>query len=277
MERPWSSGKFLISAGLKPLGDKPVFENEENLQLYLDNKKTARKESLRKYYPEPIGLSSSEIKEVADSLKSHLLRDLPHFHLDSSFEASDEVDFIISQVPEDFSVWKMEKEEEWLALIHLSGPNHWDAREKIGKSFLKAHLTIPHIDPISKAAPKLFEQVIKRGAFERFAWGVATDKRLNHHPEPPPGITTQEWQGRSFDPEAPALYIRMERQTIFPISKNLVGFTIKTKFHDVSILPSQDLKLISQCMEGMDDKILTYKGLHKDKNNIVNWISSLGQ
>lgn len=110
----------------------------------------------------------------------------------------------------------MEDNKEWLALIHLSASNHWDAREKIGRSFTQSHQPIPHIDPISKAAPKIYEQIQIRGPMECFAWGVATDDRLNHHPEPPPDISPEEWKGRSFDRSSPNLYARIERQTPFP-------------------------------------------------------------
>lgn len=275
MDRPWQSGKFLITAGLRPLEDKPIFMREANRDRYLENKKAARRESLAKYYPMPIGLSDPEMARIASVLRTHLNRDLPELVLDKNFEACDEVDFIISQVPEDFSVWKAEDDKEWLALVHLSSPNHWDAREKIGRNFLESHLPVPHIDPLVKASLKMFEQVQKRGAVERFAWGVATDDRLNHHPEPAQGISQEEWKGRSFDPENPRLFIRIERQTLFPIDEKLNGFTIKTTFTDISKLPSGDIELISQCIRGMDEEILKYKGLHQDKNVILDWLDSL--
>lgn len=274
-ERPWLTGKFTIGAGLKPLEDHPVFEKEPLESKYLENKKLSRLESLRKLYPEPSGLSDEEMKLIAETLRNRLKQDRPDFKLNESFPAVDPVDLVISQVPEDFSVWKMKDGREWLALIHLSSPNHWDAREKVGRSFFDAHLPIPHIDPVSKAAPKLFLQIIQKGAFERFAWGVATDDRLNHHPEPPPGIKHEDWKGRSFDPSHPKLFIRMERQTLFPINEEMVGFTIKTKFSDVSQLPKDDIAALIKCIEGMDDPILLYKGLKQDREHILKWLSSL--
>lgn len=276
-ERPWSSGKFLISAGLRPLEDRPIFLPESNLDHYLENKKTARKESLEKHYPLPVNLTPEEMEITAQVLKARFEKDLPDRTLDLQFPARDGVDLIISQVPEDFSVWKMEDGKEWLALIHLSSPNHWDAREKIGKTFIDSHLPVPHIDPISKAAPKLYEQVLKRGPMERHAWGVATDNRLNHHPEPPPGISQDEWKGRSFDAKNPRLFVRLERQTLFPLTEKTLGFTIKTTFVDVSLLPVEDLRLIMKCIEGMDEAVLRYKGLQQDKTPVLSWLETLCQ
>lgn len=273
IDRPWRTGKFIITAGLKPLEDRPVFLMEENEEKYLLNKLACRRESLAKHYPLPVNLTEEEIAIAAKTLRKLInykeLKRIP--------DARDEIDEIISQVPEDFSIWKMEDGKEWLALIHLSSPNHWDARKKNGQSFFDSHAPIPHIDAISKAAPKMFEQIQKRGPVERFAWGVATDDRLNHHPEAPPGISEDEWKGRSFDHLNPKLFIRMERQTLFAITDKCIGFTIKTTFVDVSSLPAEDLMLISQCIENMDEAILKYKGLIQDREPILNWITSLVQ
>jgi hypothetical protein len=277
IDRPWRTGKFIITAGLKPLEDKAIFPFEKDLERYLANKKAARLESLEKLYPPHVGLTPDEIDATARTLRALIKKDQPGFEFKEMTDARDEIDWIVSQIPEDFSVWKMEDNREWLALIHLSSPNHWDARKKNGKSFFDSHAPIPQIDAISKAAPKMFEQIQKRGAVERFAWGVATDDRLNHHPEAPHGVAEDEWKGRSFNTISPELFIRMERQTLFPITEKLIGFTIKTSFCDVSTLPTEDLILIAQCIEGMDTEILKYKGLVNDRDPILNWIYSLIQ
>lgn len=276
IDRPWKTGKFLISAGLKPLGDRPIFEREKDLDVYLINKVITRQENLLKAYPQSVGLSDQELKLIASFIRAQLNKDLPErsFDLDVG-EARDEIDTLITQVPEDFAVWKMEGEEDWMALIHLCSPNHWDARKKIGKTFLDSHSSIPHIEPITRAAPKMFKQIQKRGAMERFAWGVSTDNRLNHHPEPPPGIDAQEWRGRSFDEQNPILFIRQERQTLFSINSEMIGLTIKTGFYNVRDLSAEDLALVHQSIKSMDEAVLKYKGLHSDKNSILRWLAEL--
>lgn len=275
-DRPWKTGKFLISAGLKPLGERPVFEHELELEKYLFNKAITRQENLLKAYPLPVGLSEDELKFIASFLRIRLGKDLPHRPFDMEvLDNRDEIDFLISQVPEDFAVWKLEGEEDWMALIHLCSPNHWDARKKIGKTFLESHDPIPYIDPISRSAKKIFSQIQSRGAVERFAWGVSTDDRLNHHSEAPPGIDPAEWKGRSFNPEKPVLFIRQERQTLFPINPQLIGFTIKTSFINVRDLSAEDLALVHQSIKGMDESILRYKGLLSDQDLILKWLEQL--
>lgn len=260
-----------MAAGLKPLGANPIFEDEQDLDHYLKSKALARKEGLEKYYPHPVGLSENELELIALFLKHQLNSDQAHRQFDRAVAAPrDQIDFLLSQVPEDFAIWKREGNKEWMALIHLFSPNHWDANEKIGKSFLDVHAPIPHITPLSLAAPKMFAQIQARGAVERYAWGVATDKILNHHPQ-------ASWQGRTFNPTDPELYIRYERQTLFAINAQLIGFTIKTQFVDLKFLSAEELLLIHQAISGMDEAILRYKGLFDDRDAILKWLQELSE
>ena len=81
----------------------------------------------------------------------------------------------------------------------------------------------------------LLQGILQKGPFVRFAWGVGTDNRLNHHPAPPPGKTELEWGGRRFDPKNPKLYARVERQVLWAIpNKNRALFTIRTYFQDMA-------------------------------------------
>src|SRR5690606_12959336 len=130
-------------------------------------------------------------------------------------------DALASQVQEDLSVWKRdttttmpdpqagtgEFPREWMAAIHLCYANHWGAEEKIGRTFNHVHKPVAGFQKLAQAAPGLVEMMVSKGPFVRFAWGVATDRELNHHPK-------NEFQGRQFDPAKPELQLRIERQTL---------------------------------------------------------------
>ena len=110
----------------------------------------------------------------------------------------------------------------------------------------------------------------------RFAWGLSTDTRLNHHPEPPPGVSVEQWQGRNFDPQHPRLYLRIERQVIWGLSEYEAAlFTIRTYFRDCGVV-RKDLVLRSklrEAIESMTPESLVYKGLAESKPNILQWLS----
>ena len=103
---------------------------------------------------------------------------------------------------------------DWLAQIHLCAPSHWAAEDKLGLPFTAIHARIPHIEKVNAAAESLVRAMIHRGPYVRFVWGFATDDRLNHHPEPPPGEDRGAWRGRAFDEDrTPSPFLlRVERQ-----------------------------------------------------------------
>ena len=101
-------------------------------------------------------------------------------------------------MPEDVVICQLAPEQDWLAAIHLCAPNHWAAHDKIGKPFNVVHGNIPGMEKINQHYFKMLELLVQKGPFTRFAWGLATDNRLNHHPEPPLGFDPILWQGRQI-------------------------------------------------------------------------------
>lgn len=163
-----------------------------------------------------------------------------------------------------------------LCALHLCFPNHWAARDKIGKSFAAVHDPVPGMDGISRRIPPVLEALVERGPYVRFAWGLATDRRLNHHPEPPAGTSARAWTGRRFDPERPVLYLRIERQTTigFP-AHNAFLFSIRTYFEDVASLPDERLAQLRAAISSMAPDALRYKGLVHDRDAVMEWLSAL--
>lgn len=274
---PWNSRRFTVGVGLKSIAGQRVFLQDTEWAHYRGNKANVRNENLNKYYPPNVGLSEAELNATTDYLKTLAQREgiTEAVLLPSETPFRDEFDKFCCSVQEDISIWKKAGDREWLAAIHLAAPNHWAPEDKIGKSFTDSHIPVPKIAPISQIAGKLFQQGLERGLQERLAWGVATDNRLNHHPTPPAGVKIEDWHGRSFDPEHPKLYARVERQTLFPVpDHSLLVFTIRTFFVDVASMSAIDKQQISQCMDSMDEDILRYKGLLHDKGLIQSWLQS---
>ena len=143
-----------------------------------------------------------------------------------------------AQVPEDIAIWKLNADgSEEIEAIHLNAPNHWAAGDKVGRSFAAVHHPVPHIEKIVPWAVNLLKGILQKGPYVRFAWGVSTDDRLNHHPIPPSDTALADWMGRRFDSEHPKLFARVERQVVWGFPElNRVLFTIRTYFQDVEVL-----------------------------------------
>jgi hypothetical protein len=136
------------------------------------------------------------------------------------------LDALISQIPEDLAIVVRDPTvpsdrgaisgRDRLAFLHVCSPSHWAPEEKAGLDFRALHAPVPGFERLARAAGPLVEAMIQKGPFVRFVWSFVTDRRLNHHPEPPPNWELSAWRGRAFDaskPESEApFYLRIERQ-----------------------------------------------------------------
>jgi hypothetical protein len=184
----------------------------------------------------------------------------------------DPFDFLALQTQEDWAVSALDPadQREWLAAIHLSFPNHWSPAEKIGRPFVEVHRPVAAIEPLLKAAPSLIDMMIHKGPWERFAWGVATDTHLNHHPanldDPAHRARSSQLDPDALTPEAvgAGTWLRIERQVLkgFPAESGAL-FLIRTYFRpiaDVARDPEQR-RALAQAIKTMKPESVVYKGL----------------
>jgi hypothetical protein len=191
------------------------------------------------------------------------------------------LDALGCQLQEDLAIIKLGKNgDNHVAALHLCFPNHWSAEEKIGKDFGAIHAPVPGMARIIRRSDAIVSSMINNGPFVRFAWGLSTDRRLNHHPVSPAGIAERVWQGRHFNPREPKLFLRIERQVIkgFPDIQAAL-FSIHTYFTDCATLkqdPTKRNSLIA-AIQSMNAASLRYKGLHQSKKDILEWLASGSQ
>lgn len=187
------------------------------------------------------------------------------------------LDALASQVQEDLAVvCRAADGANWLSAIHLCYPNHWAAEEKIGKDFAAVHAPVAGMEKINQRSRAIVNTMIVKEPMVRFAWGLSTDTRLNHHPKPPIDIQAAQWQGREFNIDNPLVYLRIERQTIWGLPKYEAAlFTIRTYFRDCSAIkrdPVLQPKLLA-ALDSMTVDSLVYKGLAKSKDSILRWLN----
>lgn len=185
------------------------------------------------------------------------------------------LDALCCQLQEDLSIIHITEQHDKLVYLHLCFPNYWSAESKIGKCFSGAHKYVPAMETINKNSEKLNKLLKTEGPFERFTWGITTDKRLNHHPNPSENIDQDTWYGRQFSPDSP-LYLRIERQVTAPFSKeSAYMFSIRTYFVDLRKANGEQLRRLITSIETMSENILKYKGLAENKELLIKRLSQL--
>lgn len=293
--------------------DAMRFQIDRNYRAYLANKQAARNENWNKYSvidaPDPAALRCVALETLA-----HMTREYPQiFSLyeepdrrwlkneltgerigfspegdleefvaanDAALPAHSLFDALFTQLPEDAALIELDPtgaRGDRVTALHLTAPNYWSAAEKIGLDFAAIHAPVPGMDEVLKRYPPLLAGVIRQGPFVRFAWGLASDARLNHHPTPPPGHAAEDWRGRRFDPDRPELHVRYERQILsgFAAPAACVLFTIRTYFSDVSALSPERLQALAAALRSMTPATLAYKGLAENRDAILAYIDRL--
>jgi dimethylamine monooxygenase subunit A len=305
---PFLDGKYSTAPALNVMAkagdsiDQFVFHVDEQYDVYINNKLDCRKEDILKYYLQA-ELYDATIADVNRLIAKQLATEYP-----ADFTLADErgvtgvekgvivlrngktgeslrwrddwiqiehplylslFDALCSQVQEDVAICQLDGVRDWLAAIHLSSPNYWAAAEKIGRPFSAVHGAVPGMEKLNQQYFKMLVTAVQKGPFFRFAWGLTTDTRLNHHPVPPPGVDPVYWQGRKIEADESKIYLRVERQTITGIpSRNAFLFTIRTFFYDIDELAPGEKMALYSAVEGMSVASLEYKGL-TDKTEIL--------
>ncbi len=292
---PFLNGKYSVAPGLLPVekatnaNDKLIFQFDEHYDDYIENKNICRKENIHKYYCEK-DLPAETSVTVNYYIANRLLKEHPayfslteenrkyvftnhklneelrwnkdwvdvesnHHHYLSLFDA------LCCQAQDDFAICQFEGEKDWMSAIHLCAPNHWAAADKIGRTFDIVHAPVPGMEKTLQSYTKMLQSIIHKGPFTRFAWGVSTDKRLNHHPIPPHNINQEEWHGRKLG-ETNKIFVRTERQNLigFP-DVNAFLFTIRTYFYDVKSLSYEEKNALFDAVTSMSVASREYKGL----------------
>ncbi len=185
------------------------------------------------------------------------------------------LDALACQIQEDLAVVEVASgDKDRVAALHLCYPNHWAAQDKIERSFAEIHAPVPGFDKIAKQSGPLLTHLLANGPYVRFAWGLASDMRLNHHPQPPEEYEdAQAWQGRGFRPDRPQLYLRIERQVLVGLAgTEALLFMIRTYFEDVAEFDVSRIDGLCSAIESMDGDTLRYKGIGSQRDEILDWL-----
>lgn len=289
--------------------DQQVFQIDDDFTHYRQIKLLARAERLNKYY-QTCNYSQTVAGAIARLIINRLTQEHPqHFHCQKSIDNTvvfhsqltketiyldaelqlqkvegspvfpayaSTLDALATQVQEDLTIiCRSADGSNWLSAVHLCYPNHWSAEEKIGKDFAAIHAPVAGMEKINQRGGAIAHTMITHKPMVRFAWGLSTDTRLNHHPEPPPSVSVSQWQGRSFDSQHPKLYLRIERQVIWGLPEYETAlFSIRTYFRDCSVVKKDSVlrSKLYAAIQSMTPESLVYKGLVESKASILEWL-----
>jgi len=289
---PFMDGKYSVAPGLVSLTkatgpDRFFLQIDDNYHAYRKNKPAGRLENIHKYYVRE-GMDAATEAQANRFLVKILVEEYPvlfeytaghpvHYLINHKTGQrvawmddwirtitpgyEDLFDAICDQVQEDIAICELQQTRDWVSAIHLMAPNHWSPAEKIGKPFGEIHAVVPGMEKLNQHYYRVLESILVKGPFTRFAWGIATDQQLNHHPEPPPGIDISIWQGRQADMDSD-IYLRVERQLLSVIPKRSAFlFLIRTYFYSIDELTATEKKALAEALRSMSPASQAYKGL----------------
>ncbi len=291
--------------------DQQVFQLDENFPAYHQAKLEARKERLSKYYRTQM-LSNEVLSSILRFIIERLTLEHPDlFQLNSQSEKDialyckltnetlvfdqklrflraernrpapvpdyhDALDALACQIQEDLVIIsKSPFGRDWLAAVHLCHANNWAAEEKIGQSFQSIHEPVAGMSNGKRDAEAIVNTIVNKGPFLRFAWGLTPSAELNQHPRPCLTSTGGQDRKMRFDPDKPSLYLRVERQILWPFPKEQAAlFTIRSYLTDCQQIRADKVKntALVSALNSMTKDQLKYKCLNKNSKAIVKWL-----
>jgi hypothetical protein len=188
------------------------------------------------------------------------------------------LDALAMQVQEDLAVVSTGAAgRHWLAALHVTAPNNWAPEEKAGGTFPMIHEPVAGMEQMNRQGDHLVRVMV--GATEglvRFAWGIAWDDELNHHPDPPPGLA----RAAEFDADRPRAFLRVERQTVWGFPQlGAALFTIRPYLYDIAAIRTDPVRrdCLSRAIESMSAASLRYKCVASSRDALLRWLADAGR
>jgi dimethylamine monooxygenase subunit A len=306
---PVDGSRFEVGPRLKPLGNEKFFHFDSEFPAFRKNKLSCRRERLTKYLATH-QLSVETERATLDFMIERLLTEHPAFFKKSSTPQGFEFECLLTgevlcfdkailltgvkasnvtpayvsafdalccQIQEDIAITQKEGDRNFVAGLHLCAPSHCAAEDKIGKDFRLVHQPVPGIEKMNRTAEQLVQASIYKGPYLRFVFMFSKDNRLNHHLEPSPGFSLDEWRGWDLDFNSPCpFFLRVERQVVWGLpAVNAFLFSIHIYFTSGAEIKRDPImaKNLRSTMQTMTSETLQYKGLKVPPEKLIEWVS----
>lgn len=173
---PFVSGRYEVKPGLKRFGsdfgngaaDQRVFQLDFDWPRYRAAKEAARAAGQRCF------VTHEYPADVDAAARGFMIERLSREYPGISVPCDSTVDEMAMLLQEDIAVTMMRGGRQWLAMLHVCLPSHWDPRKKIGRTFSAVHEIVPGMHSVNQREGDFVRQMIDAtDGLVRFVWGVA--------------------------------------------------------------------------------------------------------
>ena len=161
--------------------------------------------------------------------------------------------------------------------LHVCFPSGWDPREKAGRNFRAIHKPVGDNARLLKSSENVMKALLTKGPYVRFSFGLSANPALDNHPVTRPAKPPADFWN---DPDTAidGIYVRMERQTTFPMPDLDRGlFTIRVYVNPVKARIAADPSLaprLRSLVETAIPEVRDYKGITEMSPALLAWIGA---
>jgi hypothetical protein len=186
------------------------------------------------------------------------------------------LDALALSCQEDIVIMRGIAETAHAEALSVSFPSGWDPREKLAENFERIHEPIADNTRLLKASGNTMKALLTKGPFIRFSWGLTINPSLDNHPHSPKPEPPQAWLENPSELVKHS-YLRMERQTTFPIPDLERGlFSIRVYVTPLLERLERDPSLrsrLARFVVSVKPEVLEYKGMAQITPGILQWLS----
>jgi Protein of unknown function (DUF3445) len=186
------------------------------------------------------------------------------------------LDALTLSCQEDIVIMRGIAETAHAEALSVSFPSGWDPREKLAENFERIHEPIADNTRLLKASGNTMKALLTKGPFIRYSWGLTINPSLDNNPHSPKPELPQTWLENPSE-LVKHTYLRMERQTTFPIPDLERGlFSIRIYVTPLLERLERDPSLrsrLARFVASVKPEVIVYKGMAQITPGILQWLS----
>lgn len=175
---------------------------------------------------------------------------------------------VASSISEDVCVMSRNSGQWQLVGVAVYFPSHWSPLTKLGGGLDAIHSPVPDYSRIAGATEQAFDRVAATGGvWERFNWTLAPDDELCHTSPATSGVGVTEAPATAED-----LWLRVERQTLAALTRDLVVFLIRTFLTPLPELVEAERQALNEAIAGVSDELAEYRSWLGYREAVSRWV-----